>query len=757
MSLDKVAEHLAAQGRGTDSMLVHMSPKEVGALQHMAKQHGGNLTINPQTGLPEAGFLDQVLPLALGVGATVLTGGAAAPWMVGLAAGAGTYALTGDLNKGLMAGLGAFGGAGLAGGIMEAGAGALAEPAISSGANIAGQTANGVGAGAWSSDASLAANSAQQTAAGYQPAEGAINGTASNVTTANPSAWDKMQAGFKATKFDTDYLKNNMLPIGAALAPALMGGNLFGGNPAAQQQTANAGYIRPYTYSQVRNPNYTGAGTPYYVQSMTPKTPIPSGDYGSQLMPMTAAKGGIMSLAEGGDTTTDAPVDPTVPVKKQPTLADYLAATRSATANARSIEVPPMQANNVVVPTMQNQVTVPNMQAQFISPQQQYTAPVNQVPQAVTDYNNTLMQRAQKEYVDSPQLAAFSSHFNDPVPAAPAAPLPANADTTTQLFQKYLGRAPDPTGFAANANATPDQITYGIMTSPEYMAANPNAPVPTAPTASAAPVGGLPAAPGMLPTYTYNPATRSYATAPVRAMPAPMPNLAVQQQLLQDQQRAGYNADQGGGGAGVANGGLIGYAAGGGIGSNYTGFDDQNNAIDGMAQFNQGPQYPMQKPQNFAYGGGITNSRQAAVQSYIASAQKTPQGMKDLLAKAQSGDYDAMIAMNTIQDTPNQNYAAGGGIYNLGGYSDGGRLLKGPGDGVSDDIPAQIGAKQPARLADGEFVVPARIVSELGNGSTDAGAKRLYSMMDRVQKGRKKSVGKDKVAVDSKAYKHLPA
>ena len=98
-----------------------------------------------------------------------------------------------------------------------------------------------------------------------------------------------------------------------------------------------------------------------------------------------------------------------------------------------------------------------------------------------------------------------------------------------------------------------------------------------------------------------------------------------------------------------------------------------------------------------------------------------------------------------------------GGLSSLGAYSDGGQLLKGPGDGVSDDIPAQIGARQPARLADGEFVVPARIVSELGNGSTDAGAKRLYAMMDRVQKGRKKSVGKGKVAVDSKAHKMLPA
>jgi hypothetical protein len=100
---------------------------------------------------------------------------------------------------------------------------------------------------------------------------------------------------------------------------------------------------------------------------------------------------------------------------------------------------------------------------------------------------------------------------------------------------------------------------------------------------------------------------------------------------------------------------------------------------------------------------------------------------------------------------------AHGGISDLGGYSDGGRLLKGPGDGVSDDIPASIGGKQPARLAEGEFVVPARIVSELGNGSTDAGAKRLYQMMDRIQSERKKTTGKGKFSDNPKAYKHLPA
>ena len=135
---------------------------------------------------------------------------------------------------------------------------------------------------------------------------------------------------------------------------------------------------------------------------------------------------------------------------------------------------------------------------------------------------------------------------------------------------------------------------------------------------------------------------------------------------------------------------------GGGIGGYYPEPDDGNRNFGGIGSLNRGPQYPMQ---------GI-------------------------------------------------GYAIGG---QLGGYSDGGQLLRGPGDGVSDDIPAQIGAKQPARLADGEFVVPARIVSELGNGSTDAGAKRLYAMMDRVQANRKKTVGKGKVAVNSKSDKYLPA
>jgi hypothetical protein len=163
----------------------------------------------------------------------------------------------------------------------------------------------------------------------------------------------------------------------------------------------------------------------------------------------------------------------------------------------------------------------------------------------------------------------------------------------------------------------------------------------------------------------------------------------------------------------------------------------------------------------FYAGGGLTafaegskkavgNKDMAAIDDYTEQAQSG--GIASVKNAADSGDWNAQLALQKLGYK-----AGGGGISDLGSYSDGGRLLKGPGDGVSDDIPAQIGKHQPARLADGEFVVPARIVSELGNGSTDAGAKRLYAMMERVQSKRKKSMGKGKFAVNSKAEKDLPA
>ena len=141
-----MAKELQSYGRGDDSMLVHMTPAEVNSLQGLAMATGGSLTINPHTGLPEAGWLGKLLPTLLGVGLNfILPGsglaikGLSTAAQAGLMTGIGATAITGDLQKGLMAGLGAFGGASLAGGIQGA-ATKAAVPTPTSGAPVPGAT-----------------------------------------------------------------------------------------------------------------------------------------------------------------------------------------------------------------------------------------------------------------------------------------------------------------------------------------------------------------------------------------------------------------------------------------------------------------------------------------------------------------------------------------------------------------------------------------------------------------------------------------
>ena len=83
-----------------------------------------------------------------------------------------------------------------------------------------------------------------------------------------------------------------------------------------------------------------------------------------------------------------------------------------------------------------------------------------------------------------------------------------------------------------------------------------------------------------------------------------------------------------------------------------------------------------------------------------------------------------------------------------------GGYLSGGGDGMSDSIPATIGGKQPARLADGEFVIPADVVSHLGNGSSKAGSKRLYAMLDKIRHAR---TGNKKQGKQINPSKYMPA
>lgn len=453
MSLELAAQHLASRGRKGDTMLVHMAPQEVSGLQALAKAHGGTLTVNPDTGLPEANFLKRMLPMLIGAALTPLTGGLINPMTAGLLVGGLETARTGNLGKGLMAGLGAYGGAGLTGGLAGLGATAVTPQAMSA-ANAA---ADPIASLAAAKDAATAAGAVAPT--GF----GAISSGAQQAM-ANPSALiNQMGGGMDAAKYGL-----------AALSPMLQ--------PSTPAPYPGSG-PNPYEYDYDPNKQFY--------------TRVPPGTRQRDILAPTTSM-----MAMGG------------PVEDM---------------------------------SYQNRM-------------------------------DTMM---------------------------------ANGG---QMFA---------TGGQINLQGTFD-------------------------------VGG----------------------------------------------------GQGGSQMGGSN--------------NLQPFVGSNNASS-MTQ-------PAVMPQDLMFRG----TPELAVM---------PRGFQE----RSKGLMSQGIAF------------AEGGISHLGDYSDGGRLLKGPGDGVSDSIPATIANKRPARLADGEFVVPARIVSELGNGSTEAGARKLYAMMDRIQKARGKTTGKNRVAVNSRAEKLLPA
>ena len=205
-----------------------------------------------------------------------------------------------------------------------------------------------------------------------------------------------------------------------------------------------------------------------------------------------------------------------------------------------------------------------------------------------------------------------------------------------------------------------------------------------------------------------------------------------------------------------------GYANGGGIVSGIPGAGIYKDAfgstigqvVPGLGDELFGSNAPAAKPMNPIVA--------RALQAQQAQGAQPAQGMQPA-TQAQPMQMTPPAPQQPQQTQVATQTAANGGILqvdgHLGGYAHGGipRLLSGAGDGVSDSIPATIAGKEPARLANNEFVIPARIVSELGNGSSEAGGKILQAMVDRIQAKRKKSIGKGKIAVDSKAYKDLPA
>lgn len=181
------ARAVRSYGRDDDTMLVHMTPNEVNSLQGLAMAHGGSLTINPHTGLPEAGFLKSILPTLLGVGLSMIPG--VGPLMAAGIVGGGTALATGDLSKGLMAGLGAYGGAGLGGALASTGTAAGAAGMGTTGAMDMGVGGSGILGGG------SAATSAAPTTLGTLTA-GSEALTPISTSTATPGL-DTLGAGLK--------------------------------------------------------------------------------------------------------------------------------------------------------------------------------------------------------------------------------------------------------------------------------------------------------------------------------------------------------------------------------------------------------------------------------------------------------------------------------------------------------------------------------------------------------------------------------
>ena len=870
MSLAVLADHMASKGRGGDSMLIHMAPQEVAGLQALAMANGGSLTVNPDTGLPEALSLKKLLPALIGFGLNYFVPGlgSAVGSALGTSAAVGTGVAvggfealrTGDLGKGISAGIGAYGGAGLSEGLMAAGS---TEAGLSSGA--------------------LSAELAQ--AQGLP--EGLSSGDAFNkflTSDANPAVsealknatpFERMSAGFDAAKANPSSLltKDNFKYAAAAAAPILADQAVTAKGP---QTVTKPGMIRPYSFDPYGG-TYT-AGIPY--ETMPTKAAdgglmgMNAGGYNPGQLDFTqrsepvvrmAEGGGIVALAKGGDYTTltkDSSAEDIASAYKQFTTAsggdtaanqkaavDYLTNLgigqdkigqaygtyqASPTYNAYTDEqigsyfqtnpnadiaadiikfnADPNQVNryisNIAAPFVGSTDTTGGsgtlgiynqMNALGIDPNELYASRIAADPKYAgwsqadiargyaLDKGALALSAADKDGVTDKEWAAFMDangySVND---MAQAFGLSKNevqrrydaAKKVDKVVTTGTGTTiiPGVNDYGLGGTGTSGRLesVLGSSLPPGVSGAgittvNPNGTITTRPNIPGIPEGGFTGMTSLRDAYEKGGGS-----------------LGVNKNLFvpktQDELFARYKNT---GGSKAALDYLMGktpysptpYTPTGEIQKPYwesVGRFPENRStkkyvfVDGKYQLN--PDYV--KPPYVLAGEKAAADKAAADKKTTGggateTTNLTNQDEKPTSDPGAGNEWLWDYASKKWYASPIQVAAAGGLMamarggmaqqFDLGGYSDGGRLLRGPGDGVSDSIPATIGNKRPARLADGEFVVPARIVSELGNGSTEAGARKLYAMMDRVQKARRGTVGKGRVAKNSRSDKYLPA
>ncbi len=242
-----MVNQVQSQGRGEDTMLVHMTPNEVNSLQGLAMAHGGSLTINPQTGLPEAGFLGNILKKLAPtlIGGLLAATGVGAPLAAGLVA-AGSVAKTGSLKKGLMAGLAAYGGAGLAG--MAGLGGSISNNAMGILSDKAGMFGANMGLGATVPASQLAPVAVTPDTLGNLanapvtqtvniPASGIAGGPGATTLGAPTVAASPMQAAINSPEFARQFASS----VGNMPPPIMEGAQFTGGLGSRFGQAVRAG------------------------------------------------------------------------------------------------------------------------------------------------------------------------------------------------------------------------------------------------------------------------------------------------------------------------------------------------------------------------------------------------------------------------------------------------------------------------------------------------------------------------------------
>ena len=858
MSLAVLAQQMASKGRNGDTMLVHMTPEEVKGLHALAAVQGEKLTINPETGLPEANILKKLLPTIIGAGISFFSGGAIDPMTAAMIVGGVETARTGDLGKGIAAGFGAYGGANLTSAFTAAGTASLAgsEAALAAGqtaaANVPAETlAAGIAEGI--SEESMRQAAANEAAKKFAAEAGGL---------------DKLMAGTKGVFTEPASRDVFMKEVGGLKGLSRTGLGILAGSSLAADKSLQANMPKTVTKFQRRSFD------PY------------SGTYELIGEPVYGASGGLMGMASGGVAFESGTTPSYQRTNMSPGMLDFAQRSepvvRMADGGATREQVLAAYKANPLAELNPNEEAINYWMSQGLGGFNQAVegarsanpmlAKQIDAARAVAQPNPLNLSTAGYNYSAEPVDVTKPAIISGTAPAgysyAAAAPTDVTGQQINQLYRNILNREAEQEGLnywmqQAQKGLTMPEIESQIKqisrdigvaaptmptTRPPVIESTP-APTlyegttpgvvstgepfkPTAPTMSevktAYETGGgsttMPTITDIKPTdrtYSYNEAfglLKGYLTANPNAQYQDVVNFARTKGIPDMQARAAYNEFRFSGmtgGTQQAYDYLMGrgkyptkpYTATGELMRPYAEsvlgmpvditkkrviFNPQTGAYEKNPAFVERktavdtapirdvtgniPSVSTNTESYFRANPDVKAAWQAgstgmSADQYAAFHWKTfgqKEGRKGWTEATDGDSTDTgtenkstivPAAKGGLMDIAAAAAARGGHVpgFDLGSYSDGGRLLRGPGDGVSDSIPATIGGKRPARLADGEFVVPARIVSEIGNGSTEAGARKLYAMMDRVQRARSKTVGKGKVAKDTKSDKYLPA